>query len=75
MTLHERFTLEVPQGKPLKLTRAGGNGGFVLPEGARRKVPGRSWGVFTIACTIPIRRQPTLARSRKTIIEGLPTGV
>ncbi len=28
--------------------------GFVLPEGAKRLVPGSSWGTFTIAATIPI---------------------
>ena len=28
--------------------------GSVLPEEARRLVPGSSWGTFTIACTIPI---------------------
>ncbi len=28
--------------------------GFILPEKARRLVPGSSWGTFTIACTIPI---------------------
>ena len=27
---------------------------LVLPEEARRLVPGSSWGTFTIACTIPI---------------------
>ncbi len=54
MTLHEQFTLEVPRATPLRLNRGGGEGGFVLPEGVKRKVPGSSWGVFTIACTIPI---------------------
>jgi carbon starvation protein len=54
MTLHERFNLEVPQGKSLRMNREGDGKGFVLPEGAKRKVPGSSWGAFTIACTIPI---------------------
>src|SRR5262249_36967230 len=34
--------------------REGDGQGFVLPDGAKRKVPGSSWGAFTIACTIPI---------------------
>src|SRR5262249_10614406 len=54
MTLHEKFNLEVPSGKNLRLNRAGDGSGFVLPEGAKRKVPGSSWGASTIACTIPI---------------------
>jgi carbon starvation protein len=52
MILHEPFTLAVPSGQSLRGNRGGR--GFVLPEGARRQVPGSSWGTFTIACTIPI---------------------
>jgi carbon starvation protein len=52
MTLHESFTLEVPKGQFLK-GNPGGRG-WLLPEGAIRRVPGSSWGTFTIACTIPI---------------------
>jgi carbon starvation protein len=54
MMLHEQFTLEVPRDNPLRSNPDRGAGGFVLPKGAKRKVPGSSWGVFTIACTIPI---------------------
>jgi carbon starvation protein len=54
MILHEKFNLEVPGGTNLRLNREGDGKGFVLPEGAKRKVPGSSWGAFTIACTIPI---------------------
>lgn len=50
MTFHESFSLAVPAGSALEP----GTEGFVLPEGARRLVPGSSWGTFTIACTIPI---------------------
>jgi carbon starvation protein len=54
MTIHEKFTLELPNRTWLKLNRTGDGKGFLLPEGAKRKVPGSSWGAFTIACTIPI---------------------
>jgi carbon starvation protein len=50
MTFGEPFRLASPQ--PLK-TKAPG-GGWALPRGAHRIVPGSSWGTFTIACTIPI---------------------
>ncbi len=52
MDFHEPFQLAVPSGAELTSTPEGK--GFVLPEKARRLVPGSSWGVFTIACTIPI---------------------
>ncbi len=52
MVFHEPFDLSVPAkwqyGGDSKRT------GFVLPDDARRLVPGSSWGTFTIACTIPI---------------------
>ncbi len=51
MVFHEGFRLLVP-------TRDLGDwptaGPLVLPEGAKRLVPGSSWGTFTIACTVPI---------------------
>src|SRR3954462_2989176 len=52
MTLNESFKLQVPQSSRLK-GEPGGEG-WLLPDGARRLVPGSSWGTFTIACTIPI---------------------
>src|SRR5260370_39224610 len=52
MLVHEGFDLEVPPGKALASESKGP--GFVLPERAKRLVPGSSWGTFTIACTIPI---------------------
>src|SRR5207253_1676322 len=52
MTFEEPFQLAVPSGSPLKADARGP--GYVLPEKARRLVPGSSWGTFTIACTIPI---------------------
>jgi carbon starvation protein len=52
MVFHEPFRLAIPGGEFLR--RAADGGGFVLPEQARRLVPGSSWGTFTIACTIPI---------------------
>ena len=51
MVFHEGFRITVPpSGEP------GGQyaGPLVLPNGAKRLVPGSSWGAFTIACTIPI---------------------
>jgi carbon starvation protein len=51
MVFHEGFLLAVPAssmgGGPIA-------GPLVLPKGAKRLVPGSSWGAFTIACTIPI---------------------
>jgi carbon starvation protein len=52
MIINERFDLTVPHDKPLKASAD--LKGWVLPENARRMVPGSSWGTFTIACTIPI---------------------
>ncbi len=45
-------TWPCPHDRPLKSSPDGR--GLVLPENARRLVPGSSWGTFTIACTIPI---------------------
>jgi carbon starvation protein len=46
----EQFVLQVPATSPLpRDTRV-----IELPEGTVQMVPGSSWGVFTIACTIPI---------------------
>ena len=52
MLFHEAFRLAVPSGSTLTSDPQGK--GLVLPEKARRLVPGSSWGTFTIACTIPI---------------------
>ncbi len=51
MTFHEPFRLAVPEGTPAP-DLAGGT--LTLPKGAKRLVPGSSWGAFTIACTVPI---------------------
>ncbi len=54
MTFHESFDLAMPGiGAKLK-SGPGGAPELVLPDGARRLVPGSSWGTFTIFCTIPI---------------------
>ena len=51
MVFHEGFSLEVPQaGGPPEAPE----GGMLVPAGAKRLVPGSSWGAFTIACTVPI---------------------
>jgi carbon starvation protein len=52
MVFHEGFDLSVPAGARFKSSPDGK--GLILPEDARRLVPGSSWGTFTIACTIPI---------------------
>jgi carbon starvation protein len=52
MVFHEAFTLTVPSNSRLRGNPRGD--GFILPENAKRLVPGSSWGTFTIACTIPI---------------------
>ena len=56
MVFHEPFRLAVPAapggGGPASITTNGSR--LVLPPGARRLVPGSSWGAFTIACTVPI---------------------
>ncbi len=52
MLYHEAFRLAVPADSTLKASPQGK--GLVLPEKARRLVPGSSWGTFTIACTVPI---------------------
>lgn len=52
MRFHESFRLAAPAENPMKSAPDGK--GWVLPEKARRLVPGSSWGTFTIACTIPI---------------------
>ncbi len=52
MVVHEPFKLALPASSSMKLDAQGK--GFILPENARRLVPGSSWGTFTIACTIPI---------------------
>jgi carbon starvation protein len=52
MVFHEPFELSVPE-KWQRDPRGAGSG-LVLPDDAKRLVPGSSWGTFTIACTIPI---------------------
>jgi carbon starvation protein len=52
MVFNEAFTLTIPFKSTLKSDKKGD--GFILPENAKRLVPGSSWGTFTIACTIPI---------------------
>jgi carbon starvation protein len=52
MIFQESFALEVPPSSSLRANPQGP--GLVLPEQAKRIVPGSSWGTFTIACTIPI---------------------
>ena len=52
MVFHEPFRLAVPPGAAVTGEEKGP--GWVLPAGAKRLVPGSSWGTFTIACTIPI---------------------
>ncbi len=52
MIFHESFRLAVPGGTFLRSTPDAK--GLLLPEKARRLVPGSSWGTFTIASTIPI---------------------
>ncbi len=52
MVFNESFQLAVPSGQALRANPEGA--GFLLPEKARRLVPGSSWGTFTIAMTIPI---------------------
>src|SRR4051794_32836009 len=52
MVFHEPFRLAVPHPGPPE--EGLGLNFLSLPKGARRLVPGSSWGAFTIACTIPI---------------------
>lgn len=46
----EAFVLQMPAGS--KMPAPGER--LVLPEGCVQVIPGSSWGLFTIACTIPI---------------------
>jgi carbon starvation protein len=48
----ERFTILIPDETWFSLRSEPGT--FILPEKCVQLVPGSSWGVFTIACTIPI---------------------
>ncbi len=51
MVFHESFRLAIPAAaRPDSAI----TDKLVLPIGAKRLVPGSSWGAFTIACTIPI---------------------
>jgi carbon starvation protein len=49
LTVQEDF--EIESAGDIKLKDAGV---YLLPDGTRRLIRGSSWGVFTIACTIPI---------------------
>jgi carbon starvation protein len=48
----EKFQVLLP-GEGPKLT-ADEKGTVILPAGCKQVVPGSSWGMFTIACTVPI---------------------
>jgi carbon starvation protein len=49
LTVQEEFELEASGfGAPKE------SGVYPLPDGSRRLIRGSSWGVFTIACTVPI---------------------
>ncbi|HEY7328851.1 MAG TPA: carbon starvation protein A [Gemmataceae bacterium] len=50
-TRPEGFAVQVPADSPLSVDA--GNS-VELPAKSMQRVPGSSWGVFTIACTIPI---------------------
>jgi carbon starvation protein len=50
-TRPERFTVQVPVDSDAALNA---DNVFVVPAKSVQLVPGSSWGVFTIACTIPI---------------------
>jgi carbon starvation protein len=50
-TRPEAFTVQVPADTTLHLNR---DNSLELPAKCVQLVPGSSWGVFTIACTIPI---------------------
>ncbi|MBI1323150.1 carbon starvation protein A [bacterium] len=52
MVFNEGYKLAVPVNAALDQAKEGE--GLVLPDNARRLVPGSSWGTFTIACTVPI---------------------
>jgi carbon starvation protein len=52
MVINEKFDLTLTGGQRLQLSPD--KKSWILPENAKRAVPGSSWGTFTIACTIPI---------------------
>jgi carbon starvation protein len=52
MIFHEPFRLAVGGGSSLEIDPKTSD--LILPKGAKRLVPGSSWGAFTIACTVPI---------------------
>jgi len=51
MTFHEPFRLSLPRSEGAGSIESDS---LELPKGAKRLVPGSSWGAFTIACTVPI---------------------
>ncbi len=59
MALLDSFILKIPRKErgvtPLYGIAGGGSyANLLLPANAVRVIPGSSWGIFTIACTIPI---------------------
>jgi carbon starvation protein len=54
LVIHEPFDLTTGPGQRLTSDPNTKGSAWILPEGAKRLVPGSSWGTFTIACTIPI---------------------
>jgi carbon starvation protein len=58
ITRTESFSIKWPSGTDLQATTIETPSGvatrLTLPGGVKQSVPGSSWGVFTIACTIPI---------------------
>jgi carbon starvation protein len=55
MVFHESYQLALPTAVAVEPRAGDGKRAEIeLPAGARRLVPGSSWGTFTIACTIPI---------------------
>jgi len=50
LSVQEDFDLESTDG----FGKATESGVYPMPDGSRRLIRGSSWGVFTIACTVPI---------------------
>jgi carbon starvation protein len=70
MPLPESFDVAVPSAAAAALGPT--LNGRALPGGARRLVPGSSWGTFTIACTVPIALLVGwyMSRVRKKVVEA-----
>jgi carbon starvation protein len=54
MVIKEDWTLDSPTALPAETMSGAGERSFAIPAGAKRVMPGSSWGTFTIAATIPI---------------------